>query len=106
MIDTIKGAITYVTAGAVVIMSLVLAYLAWSSVVPPDGGRDIGILMGFLGLIAGAASSFLFTREAATQATKAAAAQTAASTPSVTVDAGPPQTTTVTPPPPVMEKLG
>lgn len=95
MIDTVKGTITYLTAAIVTVLSMVLVYLAWATP-PVDGGRDIGILTGFLGLIVGAAVAFLFTREAATQATKAAAAQTAAATPTVTVDAGPPASATVT----------
>lgn len=72
MIDTIKGAITYGTAAIAILVCIVIGYLAWSSPIPEGGGRDIAILFGFLGIIVGGATTFLFTRESATQATRAA----------------------------------
>jgi len=72
MIDTIKGTIVYMTAAVVTVGSMLLAYLAWSSPIPEGGGRDIAILTGFLGLIVGAAVTFLFSGESATRATRAA----------------------------------
>ncbi len=76
MIDTIKGSITYLTAGVAIIGSMIIAYLAWSSAIPEGGGRDIAILFGFLGLIAGSAVTFLFSSESATRATRASQAST------------------------------
>jgi hypothetical protein len=72
MIDTIKGAITYATAAIVILSAIVIAFAAWSSPVPADGGRDIAVLYGFLGLIVGAAVTFMFSAESATRATRAA----------------------------------
>ena len=72
MIDTIKGTITYLTAAVVIIGSMLIGFLAWSSPIPEGGGRDIAILTGFLGLIVGAAVTFLFNGEVATRATRAA----------------------------------
>lgn len=83
MIDTIKGTITYLTAGLAVLAAMGMAYLAWSSPVPEGGGRDIAILFGFLGLIVGGATSFLFTRESATQANRAAQANIMTTPPDV-----------------------
>lgn len=71
-IDTVRGMITYGTAAVVVIASMAIGYLAWSAPIPEGGGRDIAILFGFLGLIVGAAVTFLFNGEAATRATRAA----------------------------------
>lgn len=90
MIDTIKGAITYLTAGLAILGGMVVAYLAWSSPVPEGGGRDIAILFGFLGLVVGSAVTFLFSREAATQATRAAQSSTAAGAASATGAIPPP----------------
>ncbi len=72
MIDTIKGVIVYSTAGIAVLGGMVIGYIAWAAPVPEGGGRDIAILFGFLGIIVGGAVTFLFTRETATQATRAA----------------------------------
>lgn len=72
MIDNIRGSIAYLTAAIATLGSAVIAYLAWASPIPEGGGRDIAILFGFLGLIAGGAVQFLFNAETRTQATKAA----------------------------------
>jgi len=72
MIDTIRGLITYATAAAAIIISMVMAFIAWSSPIPADGGRDIAVLFGFLGAITGAAVTFLFLQETATRASRAA----------------------------------
>lgn len=72
MIDTIKGTITYATASIAILVAMLIAYLSWSSPIPEGGGRDIAILFGFLGLIVGAAVTFLFSGESSTRATRAA----------------------------------
>lgn len=71
MIETIKGTITYATAAIALLGAMAMAYLAWSQPVAADGGRDIAILFGFLGLIVGAVLSFLFGAEAATRTARA-----------------------------------
>lgn len=72
MIDTIKGTITYLTAGLAILVSIFIAVYAWSQPIPEGGGRDIAILFGFLGLIVGSAVQFMFNQESATRATRAA----------------------------------
>ena len=91
MIDTIKGTITYLTAAVAIVLGMMLAFIAYVQPIPEGGGRDIGILYGFLGLIVGGAVTFLFTRETATQATRAAQSSSAM---------GAATATTVTPAPP------
>ena len=101
MIDTIRGTIAYLTAAIVTVGGGILAYTAWTSPIPDGGGRDIAILYGFLGLIAGGAVQVLFGAEVRTQATKAAERtqeKAAANQPTVTTGGQPPRTT-ISPPP-------
>lgn len=88
MIDTIKGTITYLTAALAILGSMAIAYLAWSSAVPEDGGRDIAILFGFLGLIVGSAVTFMFNSESATRASRAAQSSAAQGAQTALADPG------------------
>jgi hypothetical protein len=79
VIETIKGLITYGTAAVVIIGSMWVGFTAWASPIPllPDGTPnvqavwDIAILFGFLGLLVGAATQFLFGSETATRTARA-----------------------------------
>ena len=77
MSDTIKAAVTYITAAVISLSSLFLAVWVWMQ--PGVDGRDIALIFGFLGTSFGAASTFLFLGEARTaqaRATERAAAMT------------------------------
>lgn len=69
--DTLKLLFTYLTAAALAIGGVVLAFLAWMAA-PVDPPRDLSILFGVLGLVIGASTTFLFGQESATRATRAA----------------------------------
>lgn len=78
MSDTIKLAITYVTAAVIALSSLYLAVWVWLQPVSGDG-RDIALIFGFLGTSFGAASTFLFlgeTRTAQARSTERAVSMT------------------------------
>lgn len=69
MSDTIKLAISYGTAAALAIGSLIAALWAWS--LPPiDPPRDLAILFGILGTTLGGSLGFLFGQESATRAVR------------------------------------
>ena len=85
MSDTIKAAVTYVTAAVIVMASLFLAVWVWMQ--PGVEGRDIALIFGFLGTSFGSASTFLFLGEARTAQARATE-RAAAMTPGGNPDAG------------------
>ena len=99
-IDNVRGTIAYLTAAIVAVGGGILAFIAWASPIPEGGGRDIAILLTFLGVIVGGAVQFLFASETRTQATKAAERtqeKAIANQPTLTVGGEPPRAT-ITPP--------
>lgn len=77
MSDTIKLAVTYLTAAFIAIASLLLGVWVWMQ--DAVEGRDIALIFGFLGTSFGSASTFLFlgeARSAQARATERAAAMT------------------------------
>jgi hypothetical protein len=92
--DTLKLLFTYIIATLVVVGGGAMLFFTRLDPSEADVQGLRLLISGFMG----GALSYVFTRETATQATRAAQSSFASAQPTVTTTSGPPTRTTITPP--------